>query len=248
MTGIARLRPTTRRFATTRRTRRRSATVAVLYFQGGEVDRALAAFNETLRIDPKDIRTLANRGEAYGSKGDIDRALADYNEVIRLSNELLSRNPRDRDALHSRADAYNGKGEPDRAIADATEAIRLSGREGYGYTIRGIAYALKGDHAQALKEFETALSLSPTIHDAIKGREKARGKLAEAAQGGPAGFALSAAPAVAARANPIDKESRVALIIGNSQYQNVSRLANPTRDAELLAETLRRVGFEGADR
>ncbi len=42
---------------------------------------------------------------------------------------------------------------------------------------------------------------------------------------------------------PAAAEKRVALVIGNSAYQNVSRLANPKNDAQLVADTLRRLGF-----
>jgi hypothetical protein len=38
-------------------------------------------------------------------------------------------------------------------------------------------------------------------------------------------------------------EKRVALIIGNSAYQNVARLDNPKNDAMLIADTLARLGF-----
>src|SRR5215471_15377986 len=38
-------------------------------------------------------------------------------------------------------------------------------------------------------------------------------------------------------------ERRVALVIGNGQYQYVTRLDNPTNDARLIAETLTSVGF-----
>ena len=38
-------------------------------------------------------------------------------------------------------------------------------------------------------------------------------------------------------------ERRVALVIGNGQYQHVPRLTNPTSDARLIAETLQSVGF-----
>ena len=37
---------------------------------------------------------------------------------------------------------------------------------------------------------------------------------------------------------------RVALVVGNANYQNVPRLANTANDARLVAETLRRLGFE----
>jgi hypothetical protein len=39
-------------------------------------------------------------------------------------------------------------------------------------------------------------------------------------------------------------ETRVALVVGNSAYQNVSPLPNPTSDARLVAETLARLGFK----
>ena len=39
-------------------------------------------------------------------------------------------------------------------------------------------------------------------------------------------------------------EKRVALVVGNSAYTNISPLSNPRNDAELIAQTLREVGFE----
>jgi Caspase domain/YARHG domain len=43
--------------------------------------------------------------------------------------------------------------------------------------------------------------------------------------------------------SPAAAEKRVALIIGNSAYQSVSRLDNPKNDALLVADTLQRLGF-----
>ena len=39
-------------------------------------------------------------------------------------------------------------------------------------------------------------------------------------------------------------QKRVALVIGNSAYTNISSLSNPKNDADLMAQTLREVGFE----
>lgn len=52
----------------------------------------------------------------------------------------------------------------------------------------------------------------------------------------PLAAALMDAPALAGK--------RVALVIGNSAYQNVPRLDNPTNDAKLMARTLRSLGFD----
>jgi hypothetical protein len=54
--------------------------------------------------------------------------------------------------------------------------------------------------------------------------------------------ALAAALAVLSAA-PAAAEKRVALVIGNSAYKNVTPLDNPTRDAQLMAETLSGIGF-----
>jgi hypothetical protein len=43
--------------------------------------------------------------------------------------------------------------------------------------------------------------------------------------------------------SPAAAEKRIALVVGNSAYQNVSRLENPKNDAGLIAETLGRLGF-----
>jgi uncharacterized caspase-like protein len=44
-------------------------------------------------------------------------------------------------------------------------------------------------------------------------------------------------------AEPACAEKRVALVIGNSAYQNVAALSNPRNDARLMADTLRGLGF-----
>src|SRR5450759_3925599 len=46
---------------------------------------------------------------------------------------------------------------------------------------------------------------------------------------------ISTGPAVA--------EKRIALVVGNSAYQNITRLDNPRNDATLMAETLSNLGF-----
>lgn len=42
-------------------------------------------------------------------------------------------------------------------------------------------------------------------------------------------------------------DKRVALVVGNSGYQNVPRLANPANDAALIAAMLRNAGFDSVD-
>jgi uncharacterized caspase-like protein len=46
---------------------------------------------------------------------------------------------------------------------------------------------------------------------------------------------------------PALADKRVALVLGNSAYQNVPPLANPVNDAALMADTLKRAGFDVVD-
>ena len=50
-------------------------------------------------------------------------------------------------------------------------------------------------------------------------------------------------PLLLLTAPPAFAEKRVALVIGNSSYVNIPRLANPVSDARLMADTLRALGF-----
>jgi uncharacterized caspase-like protein len=43
---------------------------------------------------------------------------------------------------------------------------------------------------------------------------------------------------------PAFAEKRVALVLGNSAYQNVARLPNPVNDGAVIAATLKNAGFD----
>lgn len=55
---------------------------------------------------------------------------------------------------------------------------------------------------------------------------------------------MVAAYAAGMLAAPAGASERVALLIGNAEYQKTSRLRNPVNDAKAMAETLRGMGFE----
>jgi uncharacterized caspase-like protein len=59
------------------------------------------------------------------------------------------------------------------------------------------------------------------------------------------GFLFVAVPVLACQA--ATASTRVALVIGNSQYRNVPQLANPDNDAAAFAQTLKQAGFDVVD-
>ena len=101
-----------RRSGSTPGTPRRTATGATPGRAKGEYDKAIADFDEAIRLDPKDAVAYRNRGDAWQLARGVDKAIADYTEAIRLD-------PKD-------AVAYDEPGRPpgcnrqdyDKAIAD----------------------------------------------------------------------------------------------------------------------------------
>jgi tetratricopeptide (TPR) repeat protein len=103
----------------------------------GDHDRAIADFNEAIRLDPKSAYSFYSRGLAYGRKGDFDRAIADYNEAIRIDPRNASAFGERSLAFNNRGNAYRAKGDNDRAIADYNEAIRLNPQYALAFCNRG---------------------------------------------------------------------------------------------------------------
>ena len=136
------------------------------YYDKGDDDRAIAEFNEAIRLDPKFAYAYSSRGLAYDHKGDLGHADPDYNEAIRLD-------PKYAQAYFNRGNAYYQKGDDDRAIADYSEAIRLDPKFAQAYSSRGLTYYQKGDLDHAIADYGEAIRLDPKYAYAYNNRGNA---------------------------------------------------------------------------
>ena len=131
------------------------------YLQNGDYERAIADFNESIRLNPSNYHNFGRRGFAYQKKGNNDQAIADYNESLRL-------NPNNPIIFAARGFVYLQKGDYDRAIADYNESIRLNPNDSQPnapnystFANRGLAYLKKGNNYQAIADSNEAIRLHP---------------------------------------------------------------------------------------
>jgi tetratricopeptide (TPR) repeat protein len=108
----------------------------------GDLTRALADYDEAIRLKPGNAITLGARGRIYADLGQYDRALADFSEVIRLKSESA-------EAHYLRGKTRYISGDNAGAVVDFTEAIKLDPTHAWAYRHRGDAFARLGNRARA---------------------------------------------------------------------------------------------------
>ena len=91
---------------------------ANVYRDLGEYDKAIADYDEAVRIDPKYQHAIVSRGSVRNSKGDYDRAIADLDLALKID-------PTDVIAYQHRAYARTRTRVYVGAVSDYGEAIKL---------------------------------------------------------------------------------------------------------------------------
>jgi tetratricopeptide (TPR) repeat protein len=133
------------------------------YYDKADYERAIADYDEVIRLDPNNTNALNNRGLAYQKKGDHGQAIADFNEALRI-------NPSNSIAFNNRGSAYYHQGDYARANADFNEAIRLDPRYADAFNNRCWMRAIWGQLQEALADCNEALRLSPNSSEALDSR------------------------------------------------------------------------------
>jgi tetratricopeptide (TPR) repeat protein len=198
-----------------------------------QYDASLADYAEAQKVNPDGPQVPAYRCITYASMGKFDEALIDCNAALaKAPNQIYT--------LTSRANAYLGKGNLDAALSDYEQILKINPNYVRAYVGRGQLFEKRRNLAAARADYRSAANavavrredIDTTLARAVA-KERLEVLLGTAA---PAGKASPSAPQPAG-------QRKVALIIGNGAYKNVEPLANPPRDAKLIASTFRELGF-----
>ena len=123
-------------------------------YDAGDLEGAVADYNEAIRLNPKNVGAWGNRGFAKNKLGRHEEALADFDEAARLEPENAL-------TWNNRSLTKNLLGRYEEAIADCDEAIRLKPEYSHAWNNRGGAKNELGRHEEALADFDEAIRLSP---------------------------------------------------------------------------------------
>jgi tetratricopeptide (TPR) repeat protein len=126
--------------------------------QSGELDSAITAFNQAIKLDPNSADAYILRGDVYAQKRDWDRTLADYSQGIKLK-------PNNAEAYFHCGVAYRNKGDWARALADYEQTVKLNPNAADAHLGRGVVYYQKGDLDRSIVAYSEALRLDPNLFD-----------------------------------------------------------------------------------
>ena len=129
------------------------------YFEEGQYEKAVAAYDEYLRLKPRNVKTIYNRGRCYQEMGQYEKAMADFNRVIKLDanneNALLSIGQEMyRTANFESAEYY------------AEKVLEKDPNNAMAYYLIGRANHKLGHTRVALNSYNTAINISSDFGEA----------------------------------------------------------------------------------
>jgi tetratricopeptide (TPR) repeat protein len=241
-------------------------------YLSGDIDGGLADADMAMSLAPGDEYMLVAAGNGYFAKQDFAKAQALYAEAqaadstsqrassglasvtleqgnadqaLTLVDTALLQAPEKLGPYATRGHIMLTKGRVDEAIGNFEKALSDNNLDGMAYLGLGLAFKQKGDAQKARLNFEE--SLKPHRLYAFQQKRASEAMLAladgktdvQVATQKTTEEPIAKVPVIA-----FDPGKRVALVIGNSAYENANPLPNPTRDAKAIAIALKGLGFE----
>lgn len=133
-------------------------------------DKAIADYNQAIRINPNYAWAYAGRAETYRWLTQYDQAIADFNKATKLEPDFVW-------AIAHRGEMYRKMEENEKALADFNKAIELDPNLAWVIASRGELYRTMEQYTYALADLDQAIDLNPTYAWAIASRGQTYRKL-----------------------------------------------------------------------
>ncbi|MGH7127955.1 MAG: tetratricopeptide repeat protein, partial [Planctomycetaceae bacterium] len=136
-----------------------------LHHAAGDWQAAVAAYDQSLALNPQDAEVHRFKAEALNALGRFEEAVESFTAYLELAEPVG-------DVYRARALARAALGESRASINDITRSLELEPSPNM-LTRRGWAYLLKANEL-ALQDFDEAIRLNPDNADSFNGRGYAR--------------------------------------------------------------------------
>ncbi len=173
-----------------------------------QYEKAIAAYDKSIGLDPEGYLSYSNRGKAYFDLGEMGKALTDMNKALEINpdfvealsnrgaahasrknfdlalNDLdkaLSLNPRNLNALSNRTLLHYTLGNFDKAIQDITSYLAIQPADADLLNLRALSYSQLNKNREALADFNQAIQLKPQQGVFYQNRSYLLNKLGERA-------------------------------------------------------------------
>ncbi len=128
-----------------------------------DLDGAISALNDAIKIDPSEPAPRIQRAGAYLIKHDLDKALSDCEAA-------LKQDPKSAEGHYVRGLCYERQKDFDKALADFTTALAEKAENVECYLHRGRVYGEQKEYAKALADLNMAVQLAPEKADGYAAR------------------------------------------------------------------------------
>ena len=167
--------------------------LGLAYYQGGKMEKAIAAYQTAIQLEPNFADAYGGLGVIYWRNGDIDAAIRHCQKAIKIAPEniefhqnltqiywqkgmydraaigyriILELNPSDENALHHLGIILLSKQEYDEAVSCFQKVLRRNPDNALTHGALGTAYYKLGEEGLAIHEFQEVLRLDPQNQNA----------------------------------------------------------------------------------
>jgi len=120
------------------------------HFARGNYEAAVEAYDNYLASNPRNVKSLYNRGRAHEELGNIEEAESDFKKAYELDNQNVQ-------VLMSLSNLYQKQKNHSSALLYADYAVELPGAPAMAYFLKARALHQLGNTDEALREYSAAI-------------------------------------------------------------------------------------------
>ena len=120
----------------------------------GRAEEAIEAYNEALKINPHDVRSLFNKGVDLQMMGQAEEAVRCYDDALEIT-------PEDGELWSNKGIALRMLGRTEEAIRCYDKALQINPNDGSAWSNKGVALRSLGRTEEAIKCYNKALEINP---------------------------------------------------------------------------------------